>query len=305
MPTYNQENLVSEAIESVLAQDHKDWELIIGDDCSTDHTYSIVKQYQSKYPNKIKPFRNQNNLGITENFNKILEKCTGKYISFFAGDDLYLPNKLSTQVKLMESDNNIILSYHDVEVFESATEKIIRYWNSGIKGTPPFIGDTHKVAKALVSDGTKFMSALSVMVRRDAIPPYGHDKRIPIASDWLLWIEICAQNKGKIEYLDGVFARYRRHENNITNNSKNHEEDIFVTLALVESRYYFLTEFAQKRRARLYYRRAVNEVDNQNYKIARSLLRESIRHSGITWKAVRLWLKSIYKQSLFMRSMKD
>ena len=295
MPTYNQEHFITDAIESVLAQDFNDWELIIGDDCSSDNTYQIAEQYQQKYPDKIKPFQNSKNLGITKNFNKILKKCTGKYIAILAGDDVYLPNKLSRQVAMMESSNSI-LSYHDIEVFDSVTGKTIRYWNSGEKSTPPVVGDSHEVAKALVKDGTKFMSALSVMVKRDAIPPNGHDERIPIASDWLLWIEICAQNKGKIEFLDGIYAKYRRHENNITNNSENHQEDIFVTLALVESRYHFLTKYAQKRRAHLYYRRAIKEVENNNYKLARSLLRENIRHSGISWKVIRLCSKSFYRQ---------
>ena len=298
MPTYNQEHLITEAIESVLAQDYSDWELIIGDDCSTDKTYQIAKQFQLKYPDKIYLTRNANNLGITKNFNNILKKCSGKYVAFFAGDDIFLPNKLSSQVSLMQTSSDIILSYHDIEVFDSDTNNTIRYWRSGKKGSQPITGDSKTVAKALVKEGTKFMPALSVMVKRESIPTEGHDERIPIASDWLLWIEICARNEGRIAYLDGVYARYRRHANNITNDSENHQEDIFVTLALVESRYHFLTKYAQQRRARLYYKRAKEGVENKNYKLTRSLIRENIRHSGLSWKATRLWLKCIYKQFL-------
>ena len=298
MPTYNQEHLISEAIESVLAQDYDDWELIIGDDCSTDKTFQIANQYQQKHPEKIFLFQNFKNLGITKNFNNILKKCTGKYVAFFAGDDIYLPNKLSNQVSLMLSSKDIVLSYHDIEVFDSCTNKTIRYWNSGNKGCKPITGNSQTVAKALVKEGTKFMSALSVMVKREAIPPEGHDERIPIASDWLLWIEICARNQGEIAYLDGVYARYRRHENNITNDSKNHLEDIYVTLALVESRYHYLTKYAQQRRARLYYKRAKQQFENTNYKLTRSLIKENIKHSRLSWKVIQLWSKSIYKQFL-------
>ena len=54
MPTFNQDHLVVEAIESVLAQDHENWELIIGDDCSTDNTYSIIKNLPTKISNEDK-----------------------------------------------------------------------------------------------------------------------------------------------------------------------------------------------------------------------------------------------------------
>ena len=295
MPTYNQETLVTEAIESILAQDYPDWELIIGDDCSTDNTYEIISNYQKKYPDKIKPFRNNSNLGITKNFNKILSKCTGRYISFFAGDDVYLANKLSDQTALMESNPNCILSYHDIEVFNSESGETIRYWNSGNNGVKPITGNSKEVAKALVKDGTKFMAALSVMVKRDAIPVNGHDERIPIASDWLLWIEICAQNDGEILFLGNVYARYRRHSNNITNKSKDHQEDLFVTLALVEARYHDLTQYAQQRRAHIYYRRAIQEINDGNCLVARSLLKEHIRHSNISFKVIKWWIKSLCK----------
>ncbi len=296
MPTYNQETLVTEAIESVLAQDYSDWELIIGDDCSTDKTYEIISNYQKKYPDKIKPFRNNSNLGITKNFNKILSKCTGKYISFFAGDDVYLPGKLSNQTALMESNPNCILSYHDIDVFNSESGDTVKFWNSGDNGTNPITGNSKEVAKALVKDGTKFMAALSIMVKREAIPSNGHDERIPIASDWLLWIEICAQNDGEILFLDDVYARYRRHSNNITNKTKDHQEDLFVTLAIVESRYHFLTKLAQRKRAHFYYRRATQEVESNNYILARTLLKEHLRHSHISMKVIRCWIKSIYMQ---------
>lgn len=296
MPTYNQEALVTEAIESILAQDYSDWELIIGDDCSTDNTYEIIKDYQRMNPDKIKSFRNSSNLGITKNFNKILSKCAGKYISFFAGDDIYLPNKLSNQVALMESNSNSILSYHDIEVFNSESGDIIKYWNSGSNGNKPVTGNSKEVAKALVKEGTKFMAALSVMVKRDAIPENGHDERIPVASDWLLWIEICAQNDGEIIFLNNVYARYRRHSNNITNKAKSFREDYFVTLAIVEYRYHFLTHLAQRKRARYYYKRATQEVESDNYVLARTLLKEHLRHTHISMKVIRCWAKSIYMQ---------
>ena len=77
---------------------------------------------------------------------------------------------------------------------------------------------------------------------------------------------------------------------------KKYEEDIYVTLAIVESRYRFLTKYAQKRRARLYYRRAIQEINFGNYTTARSLLREYLRHTGLKLKIIRWWITSYYRQ---------
>ena len=79
MPTFNQEGLVAESIESVITQDYDNWELIIGDDFSSDNTYEVVQSYAEKFPDQIKPFRNEKNLGVTANCNRILKRCKGKY----------------------------------------------------------------------------------------------------------------------------------------------------------------------------------------------------------------------------------
>lgn len=295
MPVYNQEKLVSESIESVISQDYDDWELIVGDDCSTDNTFEIAESYRYKYPEKIITFKNPQNLGITKNCNKVLAKCTGKYIAYTAGDDVFLPNKLSEQVALMDTNENCILSYHDVEVFESETGKTIRHFNSGEKCSHPITGDSKKIAEALIKYDTRFMAALSIMTKRELIPSEGYDERIPVASDWFMWIEICARNSGEVLFLDGVYAKYRKHKSSITNNSKDHREDMLVTLALAESRYRFLTKNIQRRRAHLYYRRAIEEIHRNNFSVARLLLRESRKSSNISWKKLRWWIISIYK----------
>ena len=282
MPAYNQEHLVAESIESVLAQDFKDWELVIGDDCSTDNTFAVLESYRVKHQDKIKIIRNPVNLGITGNCNVILRNCAGKYIAIMGGDDLLLYNKLSKQVVLMEANPDCVLCYHDVEVFFSDSVCESRYWNSGIYGTKAVVGTTDFVAKALVEQGTGFMEATSVMVRRNNLPKNGFDVRIPVASDWLMWIEICAQNKGKVLFIDEILARYRKHNGGITSvtNSK-HFEDPFVTLALVESRYPELVTSAHYTRAQLLFgmgMRLRNEsVTESDFNQSRLLLYEAIR----------------------------
>ncbi len=79
MLTYNQENLISQAIEGVLKQQTNfRYQLVIGEDCSTDQTTKICKEYAAKYPEKIKLLLNNENIGIGANYIKTYQECTGK-----------------------------------------------------------------------------------------------------------------------------------------------------------------------------------------------------------------------------------
>lgn len=296
MPVYNQEDLISNSIESVINQSFEDWELIIGDDCSSDNTFAVAERYQQKFPDKIKLFRNDVNLGITGNCNEVLRFCTGKYVAFTAGDDLFLPGKLKMQVELMESNPACILSFHDVEVFDSDTNNTIRFWNSGKGASKPITGGSDKVAKALVSQGTGFMSALSVMVKRVAIPASGYDSRVPVASDWLMWIDVCANTKGTVKFLPEILARYRKHRNSITHINRKDITDQMVTLGLVEARYFWLRDMARRRRGYEYYRHGVELILENNSKVGRAQILVGIKTYMWSLKSLGWWLFSWLKQ---------
>ncbi|CAG0986328.1 hypothetical protein FLAV_02054 [Flavobacteriales bacterium] len=104
MLTYNHEAFVREAIESVLMQETSfAFELVIGEDCSTDGTRAIVLEYQRKYPDKIKSFLPQKNVGLIENFLSSLKICRGEYIAFIEGDDYWTSkNKLQAQADFLD-----------------------------------------------------------------------------------------------------------------------------------------------------------------------------------------------------------
>ena len=296
MPVYNQEHLVAESIESVINQTYEDWELVIGDDCSTDKTYDVAQSYCKKFPDKIKLFRNKKNLGITGNCNEILLRCTGKYISFTAGDDLFSSEKLEKQVAAMEVDEDIILSYHDVEVFEHETKRVIRYWNRGPDSSTPRVGSTQEVAKALVLKGTRFMAALSLMVRRTAIPDSGYDSRIPITSDWLMWIDICAQNNGKVIFLNDILARYRKSKGSITLYLPKYENERYLILGIIEFKYPWLIGQARKARGYVFYERGVRLINFGHYANGRKILIEGAKYFIYSPKFIGWIVLSYIKQ---------
>ena len=87
MITYNQEQVVSRAMDSLLAQKDYIYEICINDDCSTDGTYNVLLEYQDRYPDLIKPVRNPHNLGIFQNIEASWKRPTGDIITRLSGDD--------------------------------------------------------------------------------------------------------------------------------------------------------------------------------------------------------------------------
>jgi len=104
--TYNHEKYVAQALDSMLNQKTNfKYEILIGDDCSTDNTPSILKEYKKKYPDKIKLFLRDKNLGGTKNNSLLLKECTGRYIAPLEGDDYWLgDNRLQYLVDFLEEN---------------------------------------------------------------------------------------------------------------------------------------------------------------------------------------------------------
>jgi len=286
LPTYNQEDYIGEALESALQQDYENIEIVVGDDYSKDDTWEIVSEYEREYPEKIVSFRNEENLGVTRNCNEVLQRCSGKDIVFLAGDDVFLSGKISQQVDALEAESDRVLCYHDIEEFDHKSGETIRYYNSGDDGHNPVIGDTTKVARELVSQGTRFMDCQSVMVRADAIPKKGYDPRLPRVSDWLLWIDICMQNDGVVCYIDDVLTRRRHHGSNVSSNDD--RTYVGVTLGIVEGEYPELHREVCIYRGYFYYLRAIDAFENGNYELGRHLMLTHARQTIYSWKWV-LW----------------
>ena len=106
MTTYNHERYIAQAIESVLLQRvNFAVEVVVGEDCSTDNTLAICRDYEAKYPDKVRVITSENNIGMHANYRRTIEACRGKYIAMLDGDDWFSDlNKLQMQVdKLKQS----------------------------------------------------------------------------------------------------------------------------------------------------------------------------------------------------------
>ena len=105
---YNKGDWVREAMDSFLNQKTNfDFEIIIIDDASTDHSYEIIQGYQNKFPEKVRTFRNEVNLGITRTWKKVCQEAKGQYIARCDSDDFWTdPFKLQKQVDLLDASTD-------------------------------------------------------------------------------------------------------------------------------------------------------------------------------------------------------
>lgn len=120
---YNGARWISEAIESTLAQEYKDFELIISDNASTDNTFEICQEYAKK-DSRIRLHRNEKNLGAAPNFTKAFELATGKYFKWLAYDDRIEPQLIGESVRILETRPDVALVYPLSKEFDEEGELI-------------------------------------------------------------------------------------------------------------------------------------------------------------------------------------
>ena len=114
--TYNHEKYIRECLESIVTQKCDfDFEVIVGEDCSTDNTRAIVQEYVDKYPTIVKAIFHKENVGAAKNYFSVHDRAQGKYIAHLDGDDYALPGKLQAQVDFMDQVPDCNICFHRVK----------------------------------------------------------------------------------------------------------------------------------------------------------------------------------------------
>ncbi len=175
IPTYNRHKFLQEAIDSVLAQSYRDYELIVVDDGSTDETAEVAHKYNGKLS-----YIYQQNRGVSAARNKGIAASTGDYICFLDSDDLWQPDKLKVQLEFMDKRPKYPVCYTD--------EIWIRY---GVR-----VNQRKKHAKYggwILPHCLPLciISPSSVMISRGVFDKLGvFDESLPAAEDYDLWLRI-------------------------------------------------------------------------------------------------------------------
>ena len=115
MPLYNEERFLAQALDSLLAQDFKDFELIISDNASQDATWKICLEYASRDA-RIRCYRNETNIGAVKNCNRTVALASGRYFMWAAGHDLWHPSYVSRCLNVLTTDPQVALCYAQIRV---------------------------------------------------------------------------------------------------------------------------------------------------------------------------------------------
>ena len=211
MITYNHVRYIAQAIEGVMQQKTSfPFELVIGEDCSTDGAREIVFDYQKKYPDIIRVITSDKNVGMKKNAYRTTKACRGKYIAFCEGDDYWHnQEKLEKQVEFMEKYPEWSMVCSDYDQVSVAKGKRIKYVNRERGLNPSKINNF-----SLLLSGSTGIQTCTAMTRRhmnfqviDGDPILYQSTRFLIG-DLPLWAEISML--GHIGYIDESLATYNR-----------------------------------------------------------------------------------------------
>lgn len=199
MCTYNGEQFLSKQLESILNQTHRNIEVVIVDDASSDGTLAILEQFSAR-DSRIQLFQNEKNLGFIRNFERALGECRGDYISLADQDDIWLPHKLETLLR--EIGDNLLI-YSKVSLIDSQ--------DRAIDGTFPRVKriDGH-CALSLIFDNcvTGHACLIHPDLLKQALPLpatiFSHDQ----------WLAVVAAASGRLKASDERLSLYRVHDSN-------------------------------------------------------------------------------------------
>lgn len=178
--TKDLEGLIADGIKSWLAQQTTfPVEIVLSDDCSTDNTLAVVKEFQQNFPDKIKVLTSDQRLGLSKNWIKCMQACQGKYIAFCDGDDIWTdPLKLQKQIDYMEANDECNMVCSDYDYISETGVFIESEWKKD------WYGKKFDIVENLAQS---ICTTLTTVIRTSALAPLIHAEKHPFIWDTVLW----------------------------------------------------------------------------------------------------------------------
>lgn len=218
IPCYNAEKYIAETIQSVINQTHKNWELIIVNDGSTDNSIEIINKYID-LDNRIKLI-NKENTGVSDTRNKGIVLAKGEFMAFLDADDVWNSDFLESTLLKFSSDHSLGLVHSDNQIINEYSEKLGQI-NTSFEG--------YVLDKLLLGGENEYIFAISsVVVKKEVVENVGQfDVRLSNGADHEFYFRVA--NKYKIGRVPKIGIYYRLHANNMHANIELLEKD---TLAI-------------------------------------------------------------------------
>ena len=211
IPIYNSENVIQTCLDSVFNQTYKNIEVILVDDYSTDNSEKVIKEIMKKH-NEIYYYKQEKNMGAGETRNKALELAKGQYVAFLDSDDIWYPEKVEKQLKLMK-EKEAVLCYTAIEMIDK-NENLIK--------------SKRKVKEEI---DYKFLlrntmiPTSSVIIDRNIAGDFRMDDTRD-GEDYSTWLRILKEEK--IAYgIDEALVKYRIQKNSLSSNKLKSVKEIW------------------------------------------------------------------------------
>ena len=222
MPSPSGRPYLSEAIDSVLKQSFRDFELIVINDCSTDSTAEILKSFADR-DNRVKVHTNDVNLRLPSSLNKAISLAEGKYIARMDADDICLPERLEVQYNFMESHTDVALSSCR---FMTLKNGVISSGGCGGRCD-------HESLKALLLVTNPILHP-GIIAKADVIKSLGYDKNFTCTEDMELWTRFVMAGYD-IEIMPEYLMIYRLHDKQITSTTLERQH---TEVTKIQQKYY-------------------------------------------------------------------
>lgn len=202
VPVYNTAKYIRQCIESVFAQEFKDWVLLVADNCSTDGTWELLQEF--KHP-QMQLFRHPQNLGPVANWNFLLEKVDTEYFCVLGSDDYFYPNHLGNKIRLLTQYQEAPFVHGAVRFADSDGDE-----RPGDDFKCPIVEDRKKTAPRFLE--INFVNVTSVVLRTAAMRRHNLDfeSRYLLFIDWALFLKL-ALLEAVLVYDEQPAAVYRIH----------------------------------------------------------------------------------------------
>lgn len=254
MPTYNQAEFLKRALTSIVSQEYSNWEVIVIDNHSTDHTDEVINSFENS---KIRSLKIQNNGVIAASRNLGINNANGEWIAFMDSDDLWYDSRLSTCIQSLSAEYNTdIVVTDEVMVFTTRTKK--KKLRHGPVSTNMY--------RSMILYGNR-LSPSATMVRTSFLERnnlrFSEDPKFISAEDYDFWLRT-AQNGASFRFLNSVEGEYTIHSSNTSSSIDKH---ICAIESVLKTHVFELQKFEENKsklwrrvRSRIYLTRFLKKI---------------------------------------------
>jgi glycosyltransferase involved in cell wall biosynthesis len=212
MTSYNHEKYLADAIESVLNQTFSDFELIIVDDASRDNSPEIIRQYQQKDP-RVRAIFRPDNQGISKTTNDGFAAAKGEYVAYVQSDDLWMPDKLKQQLKILEGNPDLVV-WSDATIIDEAGN------STGWLFTEKYHAECKPKSGNLFStlSRSNYICGQSMILKTEVAQEIQFDPELVYANDYKFMLELA--RKCDFYFIDEPLVQYRIHGDNSISKNK-------------------------------------------------------------------------------------